>query len=273
MGIFTMTVDVNALSTQALKLGQSCLAAIIILFVGRIAIKLCVKSLKKVLDKRDLDPTVIPFLLGLTNALLFTALILSILSTLGIKTTSFVAILGAAGLAVGMALQGSLSNFAGGVLILIFRPFRVGDFIEAQGHSGSVSEVGIFCTTIKTGDNKTIILPNGPLASGSMVNYSKEATRRIDMVIGCAYSDDLKAVQTELEQILKSHPNVLQDRPLLVRVGELGDNAVNFNVRSWVNSADYWPTYYDLIETIKLRFDEKGFNFPFPQREIHTVTN
>lgn len=257
----------NLVTTYGIKI----VTAVVVLVLGLMVVKMIVGLFDKTLRSRNVDPTLHPFLKGLVGTLLKVALFISILGMVGIKTTSFVAILGAAGLAVGMALQGSLGNFAGGVLILIFKPFKVGDVINAQGHTGSVKEIGIFCSILKTPDNRTIILPNGPLAGGSMVNFSTEDTRRVDWTFGIAYGDDLKAAETTLMEILNSDTRIFKDPAPFARVGELADSSVNFTVRAWVNAADYWDVHFDVIEKVKLTFDEKGLNFPFPQQEVHVV--
>lgn len=266
-------MDVNNLTNLAMEYGMKAVTAIVVLVVGLMVIKMIASMVGKALSARGVDATLHPFLKGLTSTLLKVALFISILGMVGIKTTSFIAILGAAGLAVGMALQGSLGNFAGGVLLLIFRPFKVGDVVEAQGYTGSIKEIGIFCTTMKTPDNKTIIIPNGPLAGGPMVNYSTEATRRVDWTFGIAYGDDLKKAQSTLMAILESDSRILKDPGAFARVGELADSSVNFTVRAWVNAADFWDVHFDVIEKVKTTFDEQGLNFPFPQQEVHVVGN
>ncbi len=253
--------------------GLKIVYALVTLVVGLMIIKLITKFIDKALVARKVDPTLSPFLRGLTSIGLKAALFISVLTMLGIKTTSFIAVLGAAGLAVGMALQGSLSNFAGGVLILIFKPIKVGDFIKAQGYSGSVSEIGVFCTVLKTPDNKTIILPNGPLAGGSMINYSTEPKRRVDWTFGISYDDDLKKAQKILVDIQNSDKRILSEPAPFARVSELADSSVNFSVRAWVKAEDYWDVYFDVVEEVKLTFDKEGLNFPYPQQDIHINSN
>lgn len=259
----------NMVTTYGIKI----ITAIAVLLIGLMVIKMIVNLFDRSLKAKGVDATLHPFLKGLVGTLLKVALFISILGMAGVKTTSFVAILGAAGLAVGMALQGSLGNFAGGVLLLIFKPFIVGNVISAQGHTGGVKEIGIFCTTLTTPDNRTIIIPNGPLAGGAMVNFSTEATRRVDWTFGIAYGDNLKAASDTLMEILNSDSRILKDPAPFARVGELADSSVNFTVRAWVNAADYWDVHFDVIEKVKLTFDEKGLNFPFPQQEVHVVGN
>ena len=266
-------MDLTKLTDTAIAYGTKGLTAVVVLVIGLILIKMISNLTGKALSKKGVDATLQPFLKGLVSTILKAALIISILGMVGVKTTSFIAILGAAGLAVGMALQGSLGNFAGGVLILIFKPFKVGDVVQAQGYTGSISEVGIFCTVMKTPDNKTIILPNGGLAGGSMVNYSTESTRRVDWTFGIAYGDDLKKAQSTLLSILNDDARILKDPAPFARVGELADSSVNFTVRAWVNSADFWDVHFDVIENVKLSFDANDLNFPFPQHEVHMANN
>lgn len=268
-----MNFDPKHLTELAIQYGTKVLMAIVVLVIGLMVIKMITAMVGKALKARNVDATLHPFLKGLTSTILKVALFISILGMVGVKTTSFVAVLGAAGLAVGMALQGSLGNFAGGVLLLIFRPFKVGDVIEAQGYTGSVKEIGIFCTIMKTPDNKTIIIPNGPLAGGSMVNYSTEATRRVDWTFGIAYGDDLKKAEQTLIGLLNADSRILKDPAPFAKVGELADSSVNFTVRAWVKSEDYWDVHFDMIENVKLTFDKEGLNFPFPQQEVHVVGN
>lgn len=264
-------MDMTKITELALEYGMKALLAIVVLIVGLFVIKIITGFVGKALKMRDVDPTLTPFLKGLVSMGLKAALFISILGMVGIKTTSFIAILGAAGLAVGMALQGSLGNFAGGVLILIFKPFKVGDVIQAQGFTGSVKEIGIFCTIMKTPDNKTIIIPNGPLAGGPMTNFSTEATRRVDWTFGIAYGDDLKKAQKELMAILETDTRILKEPAPFARVGELADSSVNFTVRAWVDAPEFWNVHFDVIEKVKMTFDEKGLNFPFPQQEVHVI--
>jgi len=200
---------------------------------------------------------------------LLVLVIITALGTLGVNTTSFAAIIGAAGLAIGLALQANFSNFGAGVVILFLRPFKVGDFVEAGGATGSVEAIGIFNTTIKTGDNRVIIVPNSNIISGNIVNYSKEPIRRIDLVIGVGYDDDLKLVKETLEEILNSDERILKDPAPSVALAELADSSVNFNVRPWVKTEDYWSVRSDLLEKIKVTFDEKGINIPYPQLDVH----
>jgi len=249
----------------ALKL----LYAIIILIVGLWIIRWITRLVRKGLSKRDVDPSLISFLGSFTNIILKIVLVIAIVGILGIELTSLTVILGAAGLAVGMALSGTLQNFAGGVMILIFKPFTVGDFIEAKGYLGAVKEIQIFNTILQTPDNRRVIIPNGGLATDSLINYSAEATRRIDLVIGISYGDDIDKAREIALKTVKADNRVLKDPEPFVGVLELGDSSVNLAVRQWVKSGDYWGVYFDLHENIKKEFDKNGISIPFPQRDVH----
>ena len=245
------------------------LAAIVIYLVGKIVVRILTGLLEKMMVRAKVDATLSSFLSNIAHSVLITFVILMALESLGVNTTSLAAIMGAAGLAVGLALQSSLSNFASGVMIILFKPFRVGDFIEAAGVSGSVEEISIFSTLMKTGDNKQIVIPNGSVYGGNIINYSAKPTRRIDMVVGCGYGDDLRAVKAFLTILVETDERILKDPAPVVAVSELGDSSVNFVVRPWVNSADYWAVLWDLNERVKLGFDERGFNIPYPTQDIH----
>ncbi|MFC3033074.1 mechanosensitive ion channel family protein [Pseudoalteromonas fenneropenaei] len=243
--------------------------ALIILFVGMRIAKFCESLTEKGFEKKKVDKAVGSFVANIIYALVFAATVLMALSQVGIETTSFIAILGAAGLAVGLALQGSLSNFASGVLIIILRPFKSGDYIEAGGRAGSVQKIEIFSTELKTPDNKVIIMPNSAIMSGPIVNYSREKTRRIDLVIGVSYDSDLKKAKEVLKAVLDADSRVLKDPAYTVAVHELAASSVNFVVRPWVNTTEYWPTYFDLVENIKVALDEANITIPFPQMDVH----
>lgn len=243
--------------------------AIIIFIVGKIASRMISNLVAKLMGKSRVDETLIKFCKSLTYIALMAFVVLAALEKLGVKTTSFAAIIAAAGLAIGLSLQGTLGNFAAGVMLIILRPFKVGDFIEGGGTSGVVEEIQIFSTRLKTGDNKEITVPNGQIIAGTITNYSAKPTRRIDLVIGVGYDDDLKKVRAVLGDILSKESRVLPDPVPTIGVLELGESSVNFAVRPWVNSGDYWPTLFDLQEEIKLRFDAEGISIPFPQRDIH----
>jgi small conductance mechanosensitive channel len=216
-----------------------------------------------------MDETLAKFLVALTRITLLTLVIIAAITALGVEPVSFVAVLGAAGLAVGMALQGSLSNFAAGVMLIIFRPFNVGDYVEAGGSAGVVQEIRIFSTILNTPDNKKVILPNSTVTGGNIVNYSANDTRRVDMVFGIGYDDDIKAAKEILEQIVAADNRVLKDPAPKIAVSELADSSVNFVVRPWVKTEDYWNVYFDITEKVKLTFDEKGISIPFPQTDVH----
>ena len=243
--------------------------AIVTLIIGLWIIKFIVKGMGKALEKSKVEESLKKFLGSLFGAILKIMLLISVASMIGIETTSFIAIIGAAGLAVGLALQGGLANFAGGVLILLFKPFKVGDYIDAQGYSGSVKEIQIFNTVLKTPDNKIIIIPNGGLSSGSITNFSIEATRRVDMTFGIGYGDDLKKAKETLNSIANADNRVLKDPAPMIVVSELADSSVNFAFRVWVNAADYWGLFFDMQETVKLEFDKQGISIPFPQQDVH----
>jgi len=257
------------LETKGLDIGLNLLYALAIFIIGRWIAGLLKKVLRKVLQRQNVDETLIGFVINLVYILLLIFVILAALNQLGIQTASFVAIMGAAGLAIGLALQGGLANFAAGVLMLIFRPFKVGDYIEGAGTAGVVEEIQIFTTILRTPDNKTIIIPNAALTSDNITNYSEKPTRRIDLVVGVSYSDDLAKVKSVLQDILAQESRMLREPEPQIAVAELADSSVNFVVRPWVNSADYWPVRFDLTETIKKRFDQEGISIPFPQQDVH----
>ena len=259
----------DLLATYGVDYGLALLKAVIVLIIGLWVIKAIRNGFGKLLNKRNIDDSLKPFLRSLLYNILLVLLILSVLCTLGIQMTSFVAIIGAAGLAVGLALQGTLQNFAGGVIILILRPFKVGDYIEGSGHAGTIKEIQIFNTVMLTPDNKKIIIPNGGLSNASITNYSAQPTRRVDMVFGIGYDDDIKKAKELLETIVTGDERVLKDPIHQIAVSELADSSVNFVVRPWVNAADYWDVYFDMHEKIKLEFDKAGISIPFPQRDVH----
>lgn len=254
---------------MALEYGPKLVLAVVVLVVGLWIINRLVATIGRGLDARTIEPTLSRFLTSLTGAVLKALLLISVASMIGIETTSFIAILGAAGLAVGLALQGSLANFAGGVLILMFRPYKVGDFIEAQGVAGTVASIQIFNTVIRTGDNKSIIVPNGAISNGIITNYSTERTRRVDLVFGIGYGDDIARAKQVIQSVIDVDSRVLKEPAPAMMVSSLGDNAVNITVRAWVESANYWPVYFDTTERVKLAFDDAGISIPYPQRDVH----
>ncbi|MDH3558141.1 MAG: mechanosensitive ion channel [Deltaproteobacteria bacterium] len=257
------------LQTFAAFYGIKIIAAIVIFVVGRWVARALRNAIKRMMTRGNVDETLISFVGNLTYIALLAFVIIAALNQLGIQTTSFIAVIGAAGLAIGLALQGSLANFAAGVLMLIFRPFKAGDYIEGAGVAGTVEEVQIFATRLKTPDNKTIIVPNAKMMGDNITNYSTKDTRRVDMVIGVGYGDDLKKVREILEDILAKDDRILEDPAPTIGVLELGDNSVNFAVRPWVKKEDYWGAYFDVTETVKRRFDEEGISIPYPQRDVH----
>ena len=251
--------------------GPKLLLAIITLLVGLWIIGIFTRSFRKVLTTKEVDASLIPFSVSLFSTSLKVLLLLSILSMVGIEVTSFIAILGAASFAVGLALQGSLQNFAGGVMILIFRPFKVGDYIDGGGHSGTVKAIHIFNTILKTPDNKTIIIPNGGLSTSSLTNYSTETTRRLDMVFGIGYGDNIDEAIGILQEMAQSDERVLKDPAPFTGVLELGDSSVNIAFRVWCESSEYWNLHFFFNENVKKRFDKEGISIPFPQREVTLV--
>ncbi len=249
--------------------GPKVLGAIITLIIGLWVIKAITRGFRNLLQRKEVSPSLIPFLSSLVNITLKALLVVSIMGMVGIEATSFVAILGAAGLAVGMALSGTLQNFAGGVIILILKPYKVGDVIEAQGHIGSVSEIQIFHTIIKTWDNKTIIIPNANLSNSSLTNYSTEETRKVEWIIGIGYGDDIDKAREIIRDVIFTDERVLDRETPYINLNELADSSVNFKVRAQVNAADYWDVYFEKTEAIKKAFDAKGVSIPFPQRDVH----
>lgn len=243
--------------------------ALLIFFIGKLIVRKFVNLLKLSLTKKKLDQTLIVFSCNVVSGIAISFLAIASLSQIGIQTTSLAAIIAAAGLAIGLAFQGSLSNIASGVMIILFKPFIIGHFIEAGGILGTVEEVGIFNTKLRTPDNKSIISPNSKIISDKIINYSMKETRRIDMVIGCSYEDDLKKVRKVLEKVLNEEERVLKDPAPLIGVLELADSSVNFAVRPWVKKDDYFNTMLDLNEKIKLAFDAEGISIPYPQRDLN----
>lgn len=249
--------------------GWKVLAALLIFVIGRWVARMIVRAVSKIMEKRGLDPMLVTFLGAILNAILLVAVIIAAVGQLGIQTTPLVAVLGAAGLAVGLALQGSLGNFAGGVLILIFKPFKVGDTIEAQGYLGAVREITILYTIVDTFDNRRIVIPNGSLSNATLVNVSFYDTRRCDMTFGISYSDDIDKARAVIKQLLDEDERVLPEPAPRISVGSLGDNSVNIIVRPWTKTDDLWPVYWDMHERVKKAFDKEDITIPFPQRDVH----
>jgi len=250
--------------------------ALVIYNAGKWIAGLLTRWLVKLMQARDVDPTLVTFLSNLTHAILLVAVILAALDTLGLPVTSLLAVVGAAGLAVGLAMKDSLSNFAAGVMLVMFRPFIKGDFIEAAGVNGKVEEIRIFNTVLVTADNKQVIIPNGQVTAGTITNYTAKEIRRVDLVIGVGYDDDLKAARDVLTRVCTSHPKVLSDPALSIFVLNLGDSSVEFAVRPWARTEDYWTVWGDVLEQGKAELEAAGCSIPFPQRDVHlhqTVTN
>jgi small conductance mechanosensitive channel len=266
---FDSATMIDFLQTQGLALAVDFAAALAIFIVGRIVIRFVVRALRKALHASEVDETLETFVCNVVRIVLLVVVILAAVAQLGVETTSLIAIFGAAGLAVGLALQGSLSNFAAGVLIVLFRPYRIGDFIEAAGISGTVELVQILTTSLKTPDNKKIIVPNSQIMDSVITNFSANATRRVDLKIGVSYGDDLDKVKKALQDLVAADQRVLAEPPCTIAVAELADSSVNFVVRPWVNTDDYWVVMWDLTEAIKKRFDHDGISIPFPQRDVH----
>jgi small conductance mechanosensitive channel len=249
--------------------GVKIVGAIVVFIIGRWIAKFFANLLRKFMDKREVDPTVTKFVGSLIYFALLTFVVLAALGLLGVQTTSFIAVIGAAGLAIGLALQGSLANFAAGFLLILFRPFKVGDFIDAAGVAGTVEAIQIFTTRLVTPDNKTIIIPNSKLTADNIINFSAKGTRRADMVFGIGYEADIDKARDIITEILSNDERVLKDPPLQVAVSELADSSVNFVTRAWVNAGDYWGVVFETTESVKKRFDSEGISIPFPQRDVH----
>ncbi len=259
---------VQSLQDLVIQYGIKILIALIIVYIGMKIIKYIINLFDKSFSER-LEPTLLKFLKSVFKALLTVLLVLSAASTLGIEMTSFVAVLGAMSFAIGLSLQGSLANFAGGVLILISKPFRVGDFIEASGNKGTVEEIQILYTVLKTPDNKQIVIPNGDLSNSDITNYSANDKRRVDLVFGIGYDDDLLKAKEVLKELVNDNDMVYNTPEPIIKVGELAGSSVNFDVKIWCDTSNYWNVYYDMHEKVKLRFDEEGIGIPYPQMDIH----
>ncbi len=252
--------------------GGRLLLALVIFVIGRWVARAITNSLKRVMNMREVDETLVTFLANLSYAILLTAVILASLDSLGLPVTSLLAVLGAAGLAIGLALKDSLSNFAAGVMLVLFRPFSKGDFVEVAGIAGKVSEVRIFSTILITGDNKLIVIPNGQVAADTITNYTAMDKRRIDLVIGVGYDDDLKVARSVLEKVCSEHPGVLEDPAPTIMVLELGASSVDFAVRPWSKTDDYWTVRSDILENAKAELEAAGCNIPYPQTDVHLHT-
>ena len=266
-------INLEALITKLqewlVAFGLQLLAAIIILLIGIQVAKFTRKLVEKALQKTKVDVTIINFLANVVYVTVLALVTVVVLGQIGVKTASLIAILGSAGIAVGLALQGSLSNIASGIMLVIFRPFRVGDYIEGGGTAGIVKEIQIFNTILTSPDNRRIFVPNSKFFDGSITNYSAETTRRIDLVFGIGYDDDIKKAKQLLTDILAEDSRILKDPAPIIGLLELADSSVNFAVRPWVKQADYWDVFFSLQETVKQRFDEAGINIPFPQQDVY----
>lgn len=264
-----MEFDASMLTDLAMTYGLKILAGLATLVIGLWIVGMINALVRRMFDRSGVDPSLRSFLGSMISILLKVMVYITALGMLGVEMTSFVAILGAAGLAVGLALSGTLQNFAGGVMILLFKPYKVGDFIEAQGYSGSVKEIQIFVTVLTTPDNKTVLIPNGPLATGSMINYSTQDKRRVDWVFGISYGDDVDKAYEVLKHLIAADERILNDPEPFMALHALADSSVNIVVRVWVNSADYWPVSFAMNEAVYKTFPAEGLSFPFPQMDVH----
>jgi len=259
------------LQALGIDFGIRTVAAVAIFFVGRIITRLVVKTVGTIMESQDADKILESFVTNLIYWAMMTFVVIAAISQVGVQTTSLIAVMGAAGLAIGLSLQGSLANFAAGVLIVVFRPYRVGDFVEVAGISGTVVQVQILTTVMKTSDNKQIVVPNGQIMGSIITNYSANDTRRVDLTIGVSYDDDLDKVRDTLQDLLDADDRIHKDPATLIAVAELADSSVNFIVRVWVSSSDYSNVKFGLTEAIKKRFDKEGISFPYPQQDVHII--
>ncbi len=264
---------IEELKTEGLDVVINVGIAVLVWIVGSFIIKKLDYILVSRMEKKEVDPSLTSFAKSLLNAILYILLVVAVVSQLGVQTSSLVAIVGAAGLAVGLALQGSLSNFAGGILIIIFRPFSVGDFIEAGGTSGIVKDIQIFSTILHTLDNKVVVVPNAQLSNNTIINYTKNDIRRVDLKFSVAYSDNLDVAKDILTKIASNHEKVLKDHDIFVRLSEYANSSINFTVRVWAKTSDYWDVYFDIMEEVKSEFDTANLNIPFPQMDVHIKNN
>lgn len=264
---------ISSLIEQGSHLGWTIIKAVIVFLVGRFVIKMINKLVRRILTKRDFDPSVKTFVGSLVNVTLMILLIISVVGALGVQTTSFAALLASAGVAVGMALSGNLSNFAGGLIILLFKPYKVGDYIESQGVGGTVKEIQIFHTILLTADNKNIFIPNGSLSSGIVTNIGKEPTRRVEWTFGVEYGSDYEHVKRVIESVLAQDARILGDPAPFIALSALADSSVNVVVRVWVKSSDYWGVYFETNKAIYATFNAEGIGFPFPQLTVHQAND
>ena len=257
------------LDVYVIPWGINIVLAVLIFVIGKKVVAIATNVAKKLMIKAKVDELLVNFMGSILSSMLLLFVAVASLDQLGVDTTSFIALIGAAGLAIGLALQGSLQNLASGVMLIVFRPFTIGDFVEAGGATGVVEQIGIFSTTMRSGDNREIIVPNGSIFGGTITNVSARDTRRVDMVFGIGYDDDIKKAKEIMQDILDNDERVLKDPAPLIAVGELADSSVNFNVRPWCKTGDYWAVYFDTHENIKLAFDEQGISIPYPQMDVH----
>lgn len=258
--------DIQKFATESLL---DIVIGIVVLIIGLVVIGWIVKIIRKLLEPAKIDKTLKPFIVSLTNISLKIMLVIAVYELIGGKATSFIAVLGAASLAIGLAFQGALSNFAGGVLILSLRPFHVGDYVEVDGHQGIVEAIHVFNTILVTLDNKVVSIPNGSLANTSVINYTEKPERRVDLMFGVGYESDLKLVVSLLEKVAADHPLVMKDPAPFIRLAEHADSSLNFTVRLWCKTDDYWTVYFDVIDQVKTIFDENNISIPFPQMDVH----
>jgi small conductance mechanosensitive channel len=268
-----LNFNLNQYIPVFIEAGTKIIVSLFALYIGLKIIKKLVTFIRETLRKKDrnLDKTLVRFLLSIAELVSKIVLILSIVQYLGVPTTSFVALLGTAGLAIGMALSGTLQNFAGGAMLLALRPFKVGDYVEVGGHSGTVESIQIFNTILLTVDNKKIILPNAECANGSMINYSSTGTRRVDFVFGIGYADDIDKAKATIQKIIDENQKIIKREETLIVVSNLGESSVDITVRVWTKSADYWDVFFEMTETVKKTFDAENISFPFPQRDVHII--
>jgi len=262
-------MEMDIIGTHLVPFAINAATAGVIFLLGRYVAKGLLALLRRMFERAAMDPMLVDFLCSILNAVFLLVVIIAALDRLGVDTTSLIALIGAAGLAVGLALQGSLQNFAAGALLIIFRPFKAGDYVEAGGTAGTVERINIFTTTLQTPDNREVIVPNGQIYDGTITNYSARDTRRCDLVFGIGYGDDLRKAKSIIEGLLGADARVLAEPAAVVAVGELAESSVNINVRPWVSSADYWALRFDLIEAVKIAFDEQGISIPYPQVDVH----
>ncbi len=272
-GLDKLALVTQQLIDSGIQAGGHILKAVIVFLVGRFLIRMLNRLVRRLMDKRNVDISIKTFVRSLVNILLTVLLIISVVGALGVETTSFAALLASAGVAVGMALSGNLQNFAGGLVILLFKPYKVGDWIDAQNVSGTVKEIQIFHTILTTADNKLIYVPNGALSSGVVTNYSNQTTRRVEWIVGVDYGEDYNKVEKVVREVLATDKRILDDPAPFIALHALDASSVNVVVRVWVNSADYWGVYFDINKAIYATFNEQGINFPFPQLTVHQAPN